>query len=413
MHTTRRDFLTRTIGASALLSLAPSIPQFLSGAALEAADSKRSGDNVLVVVQLAGGNDGINTVVPYGDAEYKKNRFTLALDKSQLLKIDDYVGFHPSMRGFSKLLEAGRLSILQGIGYPNPDRSHFTSMDIWHTAQLEPTRRIEGWLGRYLDAGVQRDGRDVPCLHLGSERQPLAVLARDVRVPSVRSLENFKLDDGGDVRLARAVGEAAGAKRAEGNELLGFLERSTVSALASSKQVHESLKRYDTSINYPGSNLAQQLKLVAQLIDAGMSTKIYYLSLDGFDTHADQGEAHAALLTELSGAVGAFIDDLAAHGHADRVMLMSFSEFGRRVKENASRGTDHGAAAPMFLAGGKVKPGLIGKHPSLTDLDDGDLKYHTDFRRVYASVLGEWLGCDSAAILGAKFDPMPLLGKKA
>lgn len=413
MKTSRRDFLTRTLGTSALLSLGPSIPQFLAAASAQAAESKRSGDNVLVVVQLAGGNDGINTVVPYADPEYKKNRFALALDKGQLLKIDDHVGFHPSLKGLSGLLEKGRLSILQGIGYPNPDRSHFASMDIWHTARLEPTRRTEGWVGRYLDANAKRDGRDTPCLHLGSERQPLAVLARDIRVPSVRSLDNFKIELGGDEALARAVSATATAQRAAGNELLGFLKTSNEAALVSSKQVHDALKRYDTPVAYPGSSLAEQLKLVAQLIDAGMSTRIYYLSLDGFDTHSDQGEAHAALLTEWGSAVGAFVEDLAHHGHADRVMVMSFSEFGRRVKENASAGTDHGAAAPMFLAGGKVKPGLIGKHPSMTDLDDGDLKFHTDFRQVYAGILEDWLGCDSAAILGKQFAKVPVLAKKA
>lgn len=403
----RREFMQTSLGTATLWTLTPAVPQFLAHAAED--NKTKRGDNVLVVVQLSGGNDGLNTVVPYADDEYYKNRFTLAQGRNQVLKINDYVGFHPSMSGFAELLEAGRLSILQGIGYPNPDRSHFSSMDIWHSARREEDRRSEGWLGRYLDDNNRQDGRDVPALHLGNGRQPLAVVGQDVRAASVRSMSGFKLDVGNDTALRNTIETAANAPRKDQDDLAAFLQQSTSAALASSRRVQESLGNYKTPVAYPGSSLAQQLRTVAQLIDAGLSTRIYYLTLDGFDTHSDQAGAHAALVAQLSAACNAFVQDLDAHGHLDRVLLMSFSEFGRRVKENASAGTDHGAAAPLFLAGGKVRPGLHGKHPSLTDLDDGDLKHHTDFRRVYATVLEKWLGCQSEPILGQRYEPLDVL----
>ena len=406
MRTNRRQFLTQTLGSSALLSLSPAIPHFLSQSAF-AAGTK--GDNVLVIVQLTGGNDGLNTIAPYADDVYRRNRVTLGLGAGQVLKIDDYVGFHNQMTGMSKLLEDGKLAILQGIGYPNPDRSHFESMDIWHSAQRDPGLKTDGWLGRYLDEHASRDGGDVPGMRLGAGPRPLALRAHQVQAPSIQSPEQIKLETGGDTGVRSVIEQAAGAQRDGGNDLLGFVQKSTVAALASSERVRTALSGYNTPINYPGTTLARRLRTVAQLIDAGLNTRIYYVELDGFDTHSDQSGAHAALLSELSGAVAAFIGDLAHHGHDQRVMLLAFSEFGRRVKENASQGTDHGAAAPMFAAGGRVRPGLIGKHPSLTDLDDGDLKFHTDFRQMYATVLDQWLGGDSTQVLGQKFDHVPLV----
>jgi uncharacterized protein (DUF1501 family) len=234
----------------------------------------------------------------------------------------------------------------------------------------------------------------------------LALVGEQVRVASVQALEGFKLEDGGDERIRNAVRSAAAAPRESDDELVAFLQRGTLSALESSRRVQESVHRYKTDVKYPDSGLARRLKTVAQLVDAGLNTRIYYLDLDGFDTHASQAAAHASLLAELSGAVGAFVEDLHKHGHGERVALMTFSEFGRRVKENASQGTDHGAAAPMFVAGGKVKSGLLGRHPSMTDLDEGDLKFTTDFRAVYAGLLEHWLGVDSQPVLGQKFEPV-------
>jgi uncharacterized protein (DUF1501 family) len=406
--TTRRDFL-RTAGSAAVLSLSPGLPGVLAAAAAQQPSTK--GDTVLVVVQLSGGNDGLNTIVPHGDDAYHKNRFTLRVRKENAIKIDDYAGFHPSMRPFSELLEKKRLAIVQGVGYPHPNRSHFESMDIWHTARQEADRRHTGWLGRYLDALSTKGAApsDVPALHLGGERAPLALSALTAQAASVRSLDQFRYSDGGDSRFRGTFEKTAGGARSDANDLVRFLQSSTTAALTSSERVHAAIRDYKPAAKYPGTGLAGRLRSVAQLIDAGLATRIYYVALDGFDTHSDQGEAHANLLAELSGAVGAFIDDLAQHGHGNRVLVMMFSEFGRRLRENASRGTDHGAAAPMFLAGGRVRPGLIGRHPSLTDLDDGDPKFHTDFREIYAAVLQTWLGWNTDGILDAKFKPAEIL----
>ncbi|MFT4691713.1 MAG: hypothetical protein ACI9OD_003939 [Limisphaerales bacterium] len=404
MNTSRRKFLQTTVGSSALLSMSPAAPQFLLQTSAAAETKKTAGGNILVVIQLSGGNDGLNTVVPYANDIYNANRFTLRINPGQVLKINDEVGFHPAMSGFSELLEEGKLSVLQGIGYPNPNRSHFSSMDIWHTGHHNEKDRSTGWLGRYLDRSAS-DGGDVPALHLGTDQQPLALAGEHVQVPTAASMEDFKLDVGGDSHLRGAIRNHAEIERKEADSLLGFLQQSTLGAFASSQRVQEALSKYQTSTDYPSFPLARRLRTVAQLIDAEMSTPIYYLTLDGFDTHANQSNAHSSLLSQLSQSVAAFIKDLTEHGHDQRVLVMTFSEFGRRLKENASQGTDHGVAAPMFLAGGKLKPGLIGRHPSLTDLDKGDLKHHTDFRQVYAAILDGWLRFDSKTVLGKEFQP--------
>lgn len=425
MTTSRRGFLKGAFSSTALVALAPAVPQFLLDASARAAEIK--GETILVVLQLSGGNDGLNTVIPWADDVYRKSRPSLAVPAARVLKIDDQVALHPSMQDFSKLLEDGRLGIVEGVGYPNPDRSHFSSMDIWHTARRDaahggrgdfsgpPGHRATGWIGRYLDEqGADTSGRagDVPAMHLGSGagRLPLALVGERARVTSVQSLEGFKLDDGGDARIAKAIQTAAAAPReASGNDLVAFLHRGTQSALASSRKVQEAITHYQTDVKYPQTNLARRLKTVAQLINAGLGTRVYYLDLDGFDTHSNQAGAHAALLAELSGAVSAFVRDLDKQGNGKRTMLMTFSEFGRRLHENASQGTDHGAAAPLFLAGGRVKPGLLGTRPSLADLDaEGDPKFTTDFRSLYAAVLEQWLGVPSAPVLGEAFPAMKL-----
>lgn len=381
MGVTRRDILK----AGAVLSFGGTVPSVL----LRAASAPGRADRVLVVVQLSGGNDGLNTVIPFADDAYRRARPTLAV--ADALKIDDAVGFHPALRGFADLLEAGRLAVVQGVGYPEPNRSHFESMDIWHTCRhkgREP--RTEGWLGRAL-----KPGDDDPAIHLGGEPQPLALASATLRVPSIASLEEFKLH--GEVDASELV------ERPRDDDLLEFVRAGTASALASAARVAEAARSYRPAVEYPDTALAHKLRTVAQLVDAGLKTRVYYVMLDGFDTHAKQADAHAALLRILGDAVSAFDRDASEHGH--RVLTMAFSEFGRRLEENASAGTDHGAAAPMFLAGG-VRAGLVGEHPSLADLDEGDVKHHTDFRRVYAAVLEKWLSVESAPVLGGAFEPV-------
>jgi uncharacterized protein (DUF1501 family) len=408
MHLTRRKFLATLTGGSAVISLGGHVPEFLARAA--AAEPASGKDTILVVVQLTGGNDGLNTVVPYNHAAYRKARPKLAIPAGDVLKINDSIGLHPSARGFSDLLEGGKLAIVQGVGYPDPNRSHFESMDIWQTCQRKGNPRTTGWLGRFLDASQQATDVDAPAIHIGFEKQPLALAAEKVRVPSFASPESFRFQDGGSRQLREAIQTLANRdKNQESDPLLGFLQTSTASALSTSERIAEALRDYRTPVAYPESALATRLKTVAQLIDAELKTRIYYVELDGFDTHSQQAAAHGALLQQLSGAIRAFVEDVAHHGHGDRTLVMSFSEFGRRVAENASEGTDHGAAAPMFLAGSKVRAGLVGEHPSLDELDDGDLKHQIDFRQVYATLLERWISCDSKSVLGGNFKAIEVL----
>ncbi len=406
MNLNRRDVLKSSMVAWGL-----TVPGFLSRTAFAAPDSKKPGarDTILVVVELTGGNDGINTVIPYKDPEYAKLRPTLKFTDTQVKKVNDDLGLHPQLTGLHELLEKSHLSIVQGVGYPNPTQSHFRSMDIWQTAN--PADVVaEGWIGKALKAMPA-----APAFHLknGNERAPIAVEGATVRVPSIGTLEEFQLQlaaaSGADKKNQREVIEGAVKGGDAKPALLDFVSRTAADSYASSCRLQEIGKNYQPKATYPNTNLANRLKLAAQLIDADLGARVFYVALDGFDTHAGQGPAHASLLGQLSGAISAFYNDVAARGHGDRVLVMTFSEFGRRAKENGSKGTDHGAAAPMFLVGGnKIVTGPIGKHPSLTDLEMGNIKYHTDFRQVYAAILDQWLGVSSKDVLGKAFDPAPI-----
>jgi uncharacterized protein (DUF1501 family) len=401
MKISRRNFLAGLTGGSAVVSLSGAVPQFLAHAA--AAEHAANRDTILVVVQLTGGNDGLNTVVPFDHPEYRKARPKLALPVADVLKIGDSLGLHPATRGLADLLEAGQLSIVQGVGYPEPNRSHFESMDIWHTCERKGNPRTTGWLGRFLDAS-HRDGEvDATAVHLGVEKQPLALAAENVRVPSISSLQSFRLEEGGSRPLRDAMQALPKPATEHADLLLNYLQTSTASALTTSARLAEAVRDYKTPVDYPENQFATRLKTVAQLIDADLKTRIYYVELDGFDTHSQQLAAHAALLGQLAAAMNAFVQDLAHHGHADRTLVMTFSEFGRRVAENASEGTDHGAAAPMLLAGSRAKAGLVGVHPNLDRLEDGDLKFEIDFRQVYATLLERWLDWRSAPILAGDY----------
>jgi uncharacterized protein (DUF1501 family) len=411
MPTHRRDFLKSSLAASALVSMgASTVPGFLSRSARAAADAK-SNERILVVVQLIGGNDGLNTVIPHGIDGYSKFRRALRIPTSQIQKITKEIGLHPGMGGMAKLVEDGRLAVVQGVGYPNPDRSHFRSMEIWETARTETGAIETGWLGRTIDANPAAPGADLPALHVGGRSLPLAFRSKKSQVPSLERLDQYRLQVAGDDAAKRAARDAidgvARTDRGNDDPLLGFLRRSTLAAYDSSKRL-EKLVQPTTGSKYPNFGLAKRLELIAQIIKAGFGTRIYYTSLDGFDTHANQLASHAGLLTELSDSIAAFHTDLASAGQADRVSVLSFSEFGRRAAENASAGTDHGAAAPVFVSGPVAQAGLIGEHPSFDKLDDGDLIHHTDFRRVYASLLENWLGLPAAPVIGEGFAPLPL-----
>lgn len=432
---TRRQFVkTSIMGVAATWTLPAFLDRTIWCLDAHAADSAvqvttgRDGP-ILVVLQLSGGNDGLNTVIPFADDSYYRVRGSLAIDAGQVLKASDDLGFHPSLAALHRVFEEGYLSVLNGVGYPNPNRSHFRSMEIWHTASDADQREAYGWLGRYFDNNCA--GEDpVAGIHVG-KGTPQALHARTPRSISLshpaqyqplppgggqskKTAEFYRLlnrPDEPDLSMARdggSIGELGGVSGSddEGN-LLDFLQRVALDTQLSSDQIRRMVSSSSNTVSYPDGSLAQKLKLISQLIGGGMKTRIYYVSQGGYDTHANQAPAHARLLDELGSSLAAFLDDLKAQGNLDRTLVITFSEFGRRVAPNASGGTDHGAAGPMFLAGGKVKAGFQGDYPSLTQLDRGDLRHSIDFRSVYATILHTWLKVDPLPILGRQFPLYP------
>ena len=404
----RRNFLQH-LSAAGLVSLGGAPPAFLSRAAWAAEQpaTTPTDGRILVLVQLAGGNDGLNTVIPFADEAYYKARPGIGVPRGNVLKLDDQVGLHPQLAGFKELFDEGRLRIVQGVGYPEPNRSHFRSMDIWQTARPQREDLETGWIGRLLDQAAPVSSGELGAVALGQDRLPLSLLAERVNVPTIRDLAAYELRVGTgpaqnqDLRK-RLIPQLTEGQASAGSEL-DFLRRTARNAYRSAQQLHDVSSRYQPAIAYPGSRLSGMLKLVAQMIAGELETRIFFVSLDGFDTHSQQAGAHQALLGELSSAVTAFYRDLAGHSLQDRVVLATFSEFGRRVQENGSLGTDHGAASQMFIVAPTGKAGVRGAHPSLTDLTEGDLKFHTDFRSVYATLLTKWLGLPSQPILDGDF----------
>ncbi len=399
MLSTRRDLL------KGLVALGFNAPLFLSRTAIAAPQAQKPGakDTILVVIELTGGNDGLNTVIPFKDPLYAKLRRTLRQPADQVRKLNKEIGLHPVMGEMADLFQQGEVAVVQGVGYPNPDQSHFRSMDIWQAASTEKTL-TEGWLGKAL-----RTMPAGPSFHLKStnESSPLAYDGAPTKAPSISSLEEYQLHlaaaSTGDLKAKRDVIESSVKPGGGKPDLLDFVQRTASDTYASSRRLQEIAKNYQPKTTYPQTGLANRLKLAAQLIDAGLGARVFYVRLDGFDTHSAQANQHAALLTQLSGAIAAFYKDVSARGHKDRVLIMTFSEFGRRAAENDSAGTDHGSGAPMFLVGGKVKGGLVGAHPSLEKLEIGNLKHHTDFRQVYAPILDKWLGVASKEVLGGEY----------
>ena len=400
----RRHFLKTSLASSAVISLSGAVPRFLLGASQPVSDA--SDEKIMVVVQLSGGNDGLNTIVPYGDDEYYRNRFTLAIGKQSVLKIDDHVGFHPALSGMDELIQNGKLSVVQGVGYPNPNRSHFESMDLWHTAHQVDEASPVGWLGRTVDSKMS--GSNLPAVHFGRGLQPLALKTEQKPVPSIRSIDNFKLNVLRDRKIKDQLSDLVRTPRKTDNTLLSYVHESANVALETSHRLEGVSNDRQNEFNYPGTELGRNLGVIAQLIGSGLATRIYYTTLDGFDTHSNQAQSHQGLLNDLGNSVRAFVNQMEAQGNSKRVVLFAFSEFGRRVRENASRGTDHGTAAPVFVCGSEMPKGLIGRHPSLKDLDQGDLKFAIDYRSVYADLLENWMGIESQPIIGGQFKPVGL-----
>jgi uncharacterized protein (DUF1501 family) len=406
MPTTRRRFLAQGATALSFVSLGGSMPGLFARAA-EASSLADKNDHVLVVVELSGGNDGLNTVVPFEDALYYKNRRKLGLPKNAVKKLNEWVGLHPNMEPLAELYKAGELAVVQGVGYPKPDRSHFRSMEIWHTASLEGVPPTTGWLGRTLDATEPASPDGSPRGLSLTESLPQAFQANQVVVPVVGQLDAIYEEAQADPSTATLRRKLSTGPETPG--ALGFLRKQSESVYRTADRLKAATEKYKSEVVYPEGELGDQLQRAAQIIAGRMGVKVLFASQDGYDTHSDQLETHAALLGELSNALASFRKDLTAQGVADQVVVMVFSEFGRRVDENASGGTDHGAASNLFLLGSKVKGGLVGKYPSLANLGEGDLIYNTDFRSVYSTLLDQWLGCPAEKTLGQAFSKLDLI----
>ena len=405
----RRDFLRKGlygIGVAAGLPvLLDRTSAALTAQALQGTSAESRPERILVVVELSGGNDGLNTVVPYGDDEYYRVRPNLGVRPADVIPIADGYGLHPSMTGFERLYKDGMLGVVHGCGYDNPSLSHFSSMGFWHTGVPNGGEPL-GWLGRLADGVYDHDAQGNRIVNIGT-RQSLAVQARHHQPLVFNNPRSFR-------RVGTETEKQAIERlrpKAAGNPALDFLASTAANAVESAQFVREASAAYRTPVDYGIGGLSPQLRQVAALINAGMPTRLYYVAYQGnsFDTHVHQADPHSRLLAYTADAIRGFMADLKRIGRAGDVAMMVFTEFGRRVEENASLGTDHGTATPMFVIGPGVAGGLHGRHPSLTDLDDGNLKMTTDFRRVYASMIEGWLGFDdSASILKGAFEPMRL-----
>ena len=439
---TRRQFLRTTMLGSAL---SWTVPAFLAetfnalhAQAADAATQFATGKDstILVVLQMAGGNDGINTVVPYSSDYYRQARPHLGLTAEQVLKVNGDIGFHSALTGFKDLYDAGRLSVIQGVGYPNPNRSHFRSTEIWQTASDEDKIEKYGWLGRYFDNACAGSDPAVG-VTIGSQL-PEAFFARQPRGIVFNNPQNYRFLSGAHPRPGEtdmtedsykklnelemsnpqpddnsggSIGSLPAGMPMQGGRAVDFITRTAMDAQMSSEEVRAIAARVKNQAVFPASQLGNSLGLVSKLIGGGLPTRVYYVSQGGYDTHTNQVGTQQRLLQDLGDSLKSFVADLQAQGNLSRVLVMTFSEFGRRVAENASGGTDHGAAAPVFVIGDRVKAGLLGRYPSLApaDLYEGDIRYNVDFRSVYAAVLEDWLKTPSAPILGRQFPPLAVV----
>lgn len=389
----RREFLkTGALAAGSLL-----IPRFLT--AFQQPNRVPPGNRVLVVIQFSGGNDCLNTVIPVRNDIYYRERPKLGITKEKSLLLTDEAGLHPALQSFKSFYDEGALGILNSVGYPNPDRSHFRSMDIWHSASNSNEYVYTGWLGRYLDAECGGCDRPTSALELddmlsmalkGEQSKGLAF--KDPGRLYNTSHEKFFSD------LAQSRTDAPGEQPVD------YLYKTMTETLSSADYIFKQSKLHPSAQTYPDTELGRSMKTIASLIFSDINTRVYYVSIGSFDTHVGQENRQQQLFTDLNNAMSAFVKDLKANNRFNDVLTMSFSEFGRRVAQNASGGTDHGTAGNMFFVGGGLKQkGLLNNMPDLADLQDGDLKHKVDFKNVYATVLNKWLGADDKKILNGAY----------
>jgi len=405
MSATRRTFLKSSLGLSASLSLGAVSPQLR--AASSASPMPRRDDGILIVIQLSGGNDGLNSVIPYEDDEYGRNRPTLRFRREEVLPIGSDLGFHPEMTGLHRLFQEGLLSVVQGVGYPNPDGDHEASMRIWRTGELAPPARGPGWLGRAIDVLSDASPGSIPGVFVSGIQPTRTTLSERTVVPAIDSLNRISLKAPlPSIRVGK-----------DENKLMQNARRATDEARNVGVRIENVLSSSGggTRVEYPSFGFAEDLRTIAQIIKADIGVRVFSTELGGdgfggFDNHANQRDNHGALLRQLSESVAAFVDYLSDSNLLDRVLLTTFSEFGRTVAENGRRGTGHASAAPMFMAGGGLKGGLIGDHPALSgELENAGPAHHTDFRAVYATLLDQWLGVDSTSVLSEEFDYVDFL----
>lgn len=389
----RRDFLKQSSLAVAGTWLAPYF--------LQAQGARDFKGKKLIVIQLSGGNDGLNTIVPFENDLYYSARPQIGIKKRDVLKATDELGFNPALSSLKELFDKGLVSIVNGVGYPNPDRSHFRSMDIWHSASNSNEYWQTGWLGRYLDKNCDFPHQAIELnntLDLVMKGEQMKGLAMSNPVQMLRDV---------DTGYNRVLAEM---QHHHEHESVGYLYKTLVETVNSADYLKEHLNiRGGKQRGNPRSSFSGHLKTIVQMINAGMETSVYYTQLGGFDTHAQQSNKQARLLKTYADGVKYLVEELKASGQFENTLIMTFSEFGRRVAQNASQGTDHGTANNLFLIGEKVKGGFYNELPSLRDLDNGDLKYTVDFRNIYATVLGNWLEADTNAILNRNFEPLDLL----
>lgn len=394
MFIKRKEFIQ--LGSLATASFM--VPKFLK--AFEGGAVVPPGNKVMVILQLSGGNDGLNTVIPTRNDIYYRERPRLGIEKMKALSLTDEVGLHPALKSLKELYDDGSLGILNNVGYPNPDRSHFRSMDIWQTGSDSNEYITTGWVGRYLDAQCQ--GCDKPTYALEID-DVLSLALKGENAKAIAMKDPRRLFGTSNEKFFKDV--LKNHKDEAGDQPVDYLYKTMSETLSSANYIFQQSKLHPSSAEYPKTELGQGLKTIASLIFSDINTKVYYISLGSFDTHVNQDAQQQRLFTELSEAVGTFTKDLKANNRFNDVMMFTFSEFGRRVSQNASGGTDHGTANNMFLIGGALKQqGIINAMPDLNDLEEGDLKYKIDFKNVYATVLKNWLGADDAAILGKKYE---------
>ncbi|MBM3415148.1 MAG: DUF1501 domain-containing protein [Bacteroidetes bacterium] len=394
MYLRRKEFIQ--IGSLATASMM--VPKFLK--AFEGGVMVPPGNKAVVILQLSGGNDGLNTVIPVRNDLYYKARPKLGIERAKALSLTDDAGLHPALTGFKEIYDEGGLAILNNVGYPNPDRSHFRSMDIWHTASQATEYWTTGWVGRYLDA--QCNGCDKPTQAIELD-DVLSLSLKGENIKGIAVKDPRRLYGTANEKFFRDVMKNHTDQK--GEQPVDYLYKTMAETLSSADYIFKQSRMHPTNATYPNTGLGNSLKTIASLIYSDINTKVYYVSVGSFDTHIAQEGQQQRLFTELNDSVKAFVKDLKVNGRFNDVLLFTFSEFGRRVAQNASNGTDHGTANNMlFISGGLKQKGLINEMPNLADLDEGDLKFKIDFKNAYATVLKKWLNADDKAILMKQYE---------